>query len=244
MKSNRMTNEELNKRWDYVGDNNISWYYGDKPKCYLNNERYRRYEKEYKENFVKLDEIIPPNVFGKKFSDIYENDSDVFNYVTYKSKYKDNKDFTDIVDKLNSLNILMNIEGVDAYMCSIYGDDKIAVYEGVHGTIYKVDDNIIQGEMNIKYGNGETYNLIIFNNYMGKTTTFNMWRGFSGKCGIENYCINCDNDFVSSYVFDIDKDRVEKVLNSIDKDDTYGIIYKELRDLALKMIKEDKINER
>ena len=51
-------------------------------------------------------------------------------------------------------------------------------------------------------------------------------------------------DFVSNYVFDIDKDRVEKVLNSIDKDDTYGIIYKELRDLALKMIKEDKINER
>lgn len=239
MKSNRLTNEELNKIRDYVGDDNISWYYGDKPKCYLNNDNYHRYEKEYKEYFIKLDEVIPQNVFGKKLSDIYENDTDLFNYIV-KSKYKDNKALADIIDNLNSLSTIMNIEGVDAFMCSIYGDNKIAVYEGTHGTIYKVDDNIIQGEMNIKYGNGETYNLIIFNNYMGKTTTFNMWRGFSGKCGIENYCINCDNSSVSSYIFDIDKDRVEKVLNSIDKDDTYGIIYKEFRDLALKMIKEDK----
>lgn len=38
----------------------------------------------------------------------------------------------------------------------------------------------------------------------------------------------------------VDKNRVKKILNSIDKNGAYGIIYKELRDLEIKMINGDK----
>ena len=91
MKSNRLTNEELNKMWDYVGDDNISWYYGDKPKCYLNNDNYHRYEKEYKEYFIKLDEVIPQNVFGKKLYAFKDWDGSSGAFLPLKDKWVINK---------------------------------------------------------------------------------------------------------------------------------------------------------
>ena len=134
---------------------------------------------------------------------------------------------------------LANILAVDAYIYSVYGDYDI--YDILCGKICieKKHDNILYGEIKVKY-NGNIYYININNMYGLKGLGIKCLHGgwVTGWCNVDDAGSSANK----YHTKEMDKDMIEKILNHKSLKD-YGISVKRFIDLAWEIYNSNSENQ-